>query len=355
MQEGFINAFRSLPHPNLGIKILIVTFIKASWLAYNSMDKNISSERFQTLIKPLAYILFTQSKNEIDSVLIDINAEFENSEEIEFFFHNTFYMILNVYIKSLYGTNGQFKKIRAIINAMDDLILYALSMYNRDEDITSHQEDFLSLFRRLHAKDKAILVLNTYYGIPIQNDVKIVCVDEEGIMLKVASAQITAATYERKIHILKNKEIPYDIYAKVLIENFRGESVLKLYQFEYLQKTLYQRKGIRVHPLKRLILDVMHDDEFLKFGLYDLSLGGIAITSEETYSFKHSGVTLYFPEEIISDRAGIKASVIAASVLDEHKLYHAKIDLTTQQEFYLRRYISNQERAIIKKLNNEFF
>jgi hypothetical protein len=354
MQRGFVHTFRNLSHSNLHAKVLIPTFIKATWQVYKSMDvKQLSPEKFQTLIKPLAYILFTLSKDEIEPVLINIHKKFKNPQEIKFFFNNTFYIILNIYIKSLYGTTSQLDQIRILVNAMEDFILYALDIYSHNQDADEQQLDLAALFEKLQANDIAITVLNTYYGVPIQNEGKILQTDAQSILLQVPSVQMTAATYEKKIHILKGDDLPHDLYAKVTTHYLNGEHVLKLHQFEYLKKDLYQRKEVRVHPLKKFTLDVMHDNELFKFGLYDVSLGGIAITSKSKFNFKNNSVTLYFPEEIISYDGEIKASVITVSLLDENKLYHAKIDLTTQQEFYLSKYIKSQERAIIKMLRDE--
>jgi len=354
MQKGFVHTLRNLSNSNLDTKILIPTFIKAAWQVHRSMDiKQLSSQRFQTLIKPLAYILFTPSKDEIEPALINMHKELGNSQEIEFFFKNTFYIILNVYIKSLYGTVSQLDQIRIVVNAMDDFIIYALDIYTHAQDVNDQQQDLLVLFKKLQTDERTISVLNTYYGVPIQNEGTILKVGTDSIILKVPSVQITAATYENKTHILKANELPHDLYAKVTTEYLDGELVLKLYQFEYLKKDLYLRKEVRVHPLKKFTLDVMHDDALFQFGLYDVSLGGIALSSKDKFDFKNNSVTLYFPEEIISYDSEIKASVITVSLLNENKLYHAKIDLTTQQEFYLSRYIKSQERAIIKMLQNE--
>lgn len=348
------NIFKTALHPNLDPASFRLFFIKAAWKAYTDQEKvPISQSRFQHLIGALYDWLFTDKKNNNDSILSDIRELFRNSEAVELFLSDTFYIVLNHYIKSFYGTLEGWAKIVPFTTACERFIHYASNRLD-DESFFIFEDAFINAVEKLRQNSETIMVLNTYFGVPIQYPAHILHTDTQSVIIRVHPLQETAALLQNGIYLLKNHQFLNDVYASVNPILVEGERVLELKRFDQLETSLFHRQSIRVQPMKALSFTVLHPSVTLHSHLYDISIGGIAVTSKHIYSLPlFSEVTLLFPSEMIGTTSEVKGHLVYKSSYEGGYKYHFKIDPTIQQEGELSKYIKRREQEIIKKLREE--
>ncbi|MDD2266599.1 PilZ domain-containing protein [Sulfuricurvum sp.] len=353
-EKASINVFKSLSHPHFNIQLFRPGFIKAAWKAYSDIVSTpISQSQFQVLIGALFDWLFLEKKSDSDTVLSDIRDLFRNSEEVERFLSDTFYIVLNHYIKSFYGHLGGWSKIVSFSTAIERFVTYAANRLD-DESFFLFEDAFINALETLRQKSEAITVLNTYYGVPIQYTAEILHTDTQSVILRVHPLQETAALIQNGIYILKKDQFINDVYASVNPITVEGERLLELKQFDQLQTSLFHRQSIRVQPPKPYSFTIVHPSLTLHCHLYDISIGGIAVTTKHPYAISPlSDVTLIFPPEIMGQSPEVKGKLVFKSSYEAGYKYHFKIETNLQQEGELGKYIARREQELIKKLRDE--
>jgi hypothetical protein len=100
---------------------------------------------------------------------------------------------------------------------------------------------------------------------------------------------------------------------------------------------------------------INHPSLTLETNVYDISIGGISVTSKSFYSLApFIDVILVFPSEIMEQKCEVNGQLVFKSAYEGGYKYHFKIALTLQQEAELSKYIARREQEIIKKLREEF-
>ena len=354
MQLEFVITLRNLTHSDFNTKYYFPMFLKAAWQAYNSDNfTKLSSSQFQIKIIPLFEILFLSSDNDLDSAVLTLKDMFANVDDVERFLNNTFYIILNLYVKSFYKHGYGWDKIGSFVNAAEDCISYIGDIFGLDATTDIFNQDLINIFTKISNNQQNITVYNTYYGVPIESKAQIIEIGAESILIKAPRNQLAAAKHSGEIYILKNKDVDYDIYAKAVIKYINKERFLKLTHFHWMKKPFFKRKNIRVHPLKSVRIDAISDGEMVALNLYDISLGGAATTGQNPSLSNHKVITLYFPSEILSDFKMVDGALVEDSNVKEGKVYHFEFNLTKQQETFLSQYIADQERRIVQMLRQE--
>lgn len=350
----FLEVFKSLSHPNFDLKSFRLIFIKAAWKAYTDIDQNpISQSRFQNIFIPLFDALFVNTNQEIKNILNDIREQVVEQSKIERFFSDTFYIVLNHYIKSFYGTVGGWEKISPFASAIERFIAYTAQRLE-DESLFIFEDALINALEMLRQNSYSITVLNTYYGVPIQYPAQILHTDKQSVIIRPHPLQETAALLQNGIYLLKNDQFMYDVYASVNPITLQGERLLELSRFDQLQTSLFHRQNIRVHPHQPYKFTIIHPSLTLETHTYDISIGGIAVTSKNFYPISpFVDVVLQFPLEIMEQNSEVQGQLVFKSAYEGGYKYHFKITPTVQQEAELSKYISRREQEIIKKLREE--
>lgn len=349
-----INVFKTLVHPQFDMQSFRLFFIKAAWKAYTDIESSpIAQGHFQTLIGALYDWLFLDKKGNTTTLLSDIRDLFHNSEALELFLSDTFYIVLNHYTKSFYGTVGGWVKIVPFATAIERFIAYATNRLD-DESFFLFEDALINALETLRQRSEHITVLNTYYGVPIQYPAEILHTDTQSVMIRVHPLQETAALLQNGIYLLKNDQFIHDVYASVNPVLIKGERVLELKRFDELETSLFHRQSIRVQPQAAFGFTIQHPSLTLRCNLYDISIGGIAVTSKHMYALSpFSEVILLFPSEIIGQSPEVKGQLVFKSSYEGGYKYHFKIDPNLQQESELGKYIKKREQELIKKLREE--
>lgn len=352
--KAFLDVFKSLSDPNFDLKSFHQIFIKAAWKAYTDIDQNpISQSRFQNLFTPLFDALFVNTNQDFQNILHDIRKQVLEQSKMERFFSDTFYIVLNHYIKSFYGTVGGWEKIPPFAFAIEQFIAYTAERFE-DESLFIFEDALINALEMLRQNSESITVLNTYYGVPIQYPAEILHTDKQSVIIRPHPLQETASLLQNGIYLLKNDHFMYDVYASVNPITLHGERLLELSRFDQLQTSLFHRQSIRVHPHQPYKFTIIHPSLTLQAQAYDISIGGIAVTSKDFYSLSpFVDVTLLFPSEIMGQTCEVQGQLIFKSAYEGGYKYHFKITPTVQQETELSKYISRREQEIIKKLRKE--
>lgn len=350
----FLAVFHSLSHPNFDIQAFRLIFIKAAWKAYTDIVKQpVSQSHFQNLLNPLFLSLFVDKDREIENDIHEIRDLFSELEDIELFFSDTFYIVLNHYIKSFYGTIGGWEKIIALTSAIENFIAHIAKRLG-DESFFIFEDALINALELLRQRSDGITVLNTYYGVPIQYPAQILHTDKQSVIIRAHPLQETAAILQNGIYLLKNDHIMHDVFASVNPIILNGERVLKLSRFDQLETSLFHRQSIRVQPQEPYLLTIVHSSITLRTQVYDISIGGIAVTSQHPYSLSLlNEVRLVFPLEIMPQSCEMDGRLVYKSAYEGGYKYHFKIFPTLQQEIDLSKYIARREQEIIKKLRDE--
>lgn len=349
-----INVFKTLEHPQFDMQSFRVFFIKAAWKAYTDVETSpISQNQFQTMLGALYDWLFLNKKANSSTILSEIRDLFHNSEALERFLSDTFYIVLNHYTKSFYGTIGGWTKIVPFATAIERFIAYATNRLD-DESFFIFEDALINALEALRQRSEKITVLNTYYGVPIQYPAQVLHTDTQSVILRVHPLQETAALLQNGIYLLKNNHFIHDVYASVNPVLIQGERVLELKRFDELETSLFHRQSIRVQPLTALGFTIQHPSLTIRCNLYDISIGGIAVTSKHIYALSPSSeVILLFPSDIIGNSPEVKAQLVYKSSYEGGYKYHFKIEPNLQQEGELTKYIKRREQELIKKLREE--
>ncbi|MDD2838440.1 MAG: PilZ domain-containing protein [Sulfuricurvum sp.] len=349
-----LEPFRNLSHTGFDIGGFRPVFVKAAWKTYNEHTAEpISAQRFQAITTDLFDALFFSKPKEIPPILDEIRDLFSNTSQIEFFLTDTFYILLNHYIKSFYGKLNGWEKIIRFTTGIEQFIAFAAGHIS-DESLFLFEDTLIDALERLRQSHEPIMVLNTYYGVPIQYPAKVVHTDIHSVTIKPHPIQETAALLQNGIYLLKSNQLSGDVYASVNPVYIDGERLLELSRFDQLETSLYHRQSVRVQPNTSHTINIIHSGLTLHCRLYDISIGGIALTSKHLYSIPaHSETTLIFPSDIITNLGEITGYLVFKSSYEGGYKYHFKIEPSLQQEGELSKYIARREQEIVKQLREE--
>lgn len=349
--QEFLTHFSSIAHPHFNLATFRPTFIKAAWKAYRDVEPApVTVDTFQNTVLRLYDTLFLGKKDTLSDIVKELHRLFQQQTRIEQFLTDTFYIVLNQYVKSLYGMPNGFPKIISFTTAIDNFIQHAPDY----ESFFVFEDTLIDALERLRQENQGLMLLNTYYGVPIQYRAKIVHTDPHSVLVKAHPIQETAAILQNGIYLLKDDRFMNDVYAAVTPKMVDGERLLELSRFDALKTSLFHRQNIRVQTSRPFALQVNHNTIGHKCHLFDISIGGVAATSKHAFAIEKNGeVTLRFPVEMMEKMGEVKGSFILRSSYEGGYKYHFKIDLTKQQEADLGKYIVKREQEIIKMLREE--
>lgn len=347
--------FTNLVHPNFNTQTFRSVFIKAAWKVYTESEHHpVPVKEFQLVMIPLFDALFFAKEKKILEEMKGVRDLIQTPEEIEQFLSDIFYIVLSHYVKSFYGSSGEWGKIISFTNSVERFIAYVIDKSAHDEALFIFEDTLIHALEALRQQNEPIMVLNTYYGVPIQYKAKIVHTDTQSVIIKTHPIQETAAILQNGIYLLKNGQFVNDVYAAVTTRMVNGERLLELNRFDQLETSLFHRQSIRVQPSQPFGIVVTSEGKHLKLELFDISLGGLAAIGKELNPLEiDSNVILHFPQEVMGHTNAIGGKFIFKSSYESGYKYHFKMNLTPQQEDELGKYIAKREHEIIKMLRDE--
>jgi hypothetical protein len=347
-----LKKLRHTVHSDLDISAFRELFIKAAWKTYSASHLK-SDIQLKELFGELCDILFTTEHTRLKNVVAKIRFYFDTDDSFERFINNTCYMILNFYVKSFYtGKSDGWSKIAAFATTVEELISHILNPNNNIAFL--FEATLIDAIETIRRQEKSLHVLNTYLGVPIHYPARVIHTDEESIIIETHPIQEKAALLQNSIYLLKTNDLITDVFASVSPIDINGRNYLRVYRFEQLHNSLFHRQTIRVRPFHPLRFTILcPDKQETTCYAYDISLGGVALTSMHSYEINCHDLILEFPLEIIGSHNRIKAKMVFKSSYESGYKYHFQIDPTLQQEGEIGKYVTRREQEIIKALRDQ--
>ena len=341
-----------------------VFFEKAAMVSASKYEINFSKD-FISFIEMFYESLFLH-----DSLLwqksIDKFAKIHSKEKTQKFLSNLFYLFINNIIKFFYTKEFPGEMMQNCYESMNKPIEYLKNSSKpktndeKEEETKKEKEEFVSknaLFLKLKQhlkKDNTIKIYNTYKGIPIEKECKVVDITDDAIYLKLHPIQELAAIKQNMIFIKKTNFLRKDIQASFKIVAQKGENIFKISKFQISPKNLLNRRYIRIKPLEPLYAKIHTHPKEEILRVNDLSLGGISLEKRSQILF-----SLPHEVEISLPLNGLKtlrfsANLVKVTKKEEGFIYHFKITLNKQNEIILSEYISKVQLHIIKELRENY-
>ncbi len=295
---------------------------------------------------------------------VDKFVKEHSKAKTEHFLSMLFYLFINNIIKFFYTKEFPWQIMQKCYESMNKPMEYLFSSKTIKEEIEKKRGDerenpiknyeLFEILKKSVKKEGNIKLYNTYKGIPIEKDGKIVDIKNDAIYIKPHPIQEVAAIKQNMIFIKKNPSLPSDICANFKITFINGENVFKITKSQISQKNLLNRKYIRIKPTEPLYAKIhtKPKEEILKVN--DLSIGGISLE-------KRSQILFSLPHEVdislpITGFSTLKfsANLVKVTKHNEGFLYHFKINQTKKSEYILSEYISKAQLHIIKELRESY-
>jgi hypothetical protein len=268
-----------------------------------------------------------------------------------------FFSFLSDYSQSFIKYPSQWNTIGTITNAIDAFIS-KYGMITAKKKVAPAQDGIdvmpddmaISFLENLRLKAKPIRVLNTYRGIPLEFNAKVVHTSANRVLIKAHMLQDIAAVYQGGIYILCENAFGYDLYAKVKPRIIKGHDLLELSQFDQLTSGIHKRQTVRVYPEVKTTILVNN----FTATLFDLSVGGIAVVSTRDFKLDlYEMVTIKIPDMLCAKVLHIDAELIHVSRFENGYKYHFKLDLPPMIESDISKYIITRQKEIIAELKEK--
>ncbi len=353
-QKHTLLPLRELSHPDFMLNTQRDMFRNAFYQVYKNSAVDIASQELQTLEERFYDACYIDPQAPLRSLLNQLKTLLKPSVTLEVFLSNYFYIILNYYTKSLYTHDLGWKRISMLVRAIDELIDWSKSIGSLTSDSQLQpeaEEQALVIFETLRQKRAKVTLLNTYHGVPIQYKAIVIHTNEQGVYLKAHPLQEAAARSQQSVYVLSEDIFANDLLSRVKAVRYKGNVLLELTKLIPLHERLYPRRSIRVQPQKMLQIHI--EDSHLRYRgmLFDISLGGLALTGSQTITLdKHTPVIITLPEIMFSKKLEIHANLVHRSRFQNNSKLHFKLLPTPAQETLLGKYIAKREQEIVQSL-----
>ncbi|MGD9970323.1 MAG: PilZ domain-containing protein [Sulfuricurvum sp.] len=348
------SALKSLFHPRFTIQNFEGYFVKAGIKVFLDLGKrNATAEEMQEALTQLFHAMFSGQNQEIADALDGMHRYFDSPNAIGVFLSDTFYLVLNQYVRSYYGSIDGWGKVTEFASAIHAFVKQASSQIY-DEALYIFEDTIINIMEEMRQNQRTVTVLNTYLGIPIQYPARIIHTDTHGVVIKAHAMQEWVALFQKGIYILKNGYVANDVFAHVKPVKLKGERYLRLTRFDKLETSLFHRQNVRVQPDLSYTVTITYQSNNSQAKMYDLSLGGIALITATYFPIPlEAEVALAFPQALIGEKKYVRAKLVYKSAYENGHKLHFKMELTPQQEGELSRYIRQREQEIIKDLREK--
>lgn len=349
--SAILASFRRIPHRSIGNDTFRKWFTKIGWKVYSDLATSIDRSALKD-IELLFITLFSNRSDDLDGVIQLIRQKLGNHNDFEKFLNTLLYQTLIYYTKSFENNPEGWNILSDIISAFQKLILYCSDKEN--DPVYVFEDVMINAMEEMRSSKTLFPVLNTYFGVPIQFPATVVHTDDNSIIIKTKPIQIIAALIQKGIYILKNDWIDNDVFASVKVVNVQGERCLRLYNFNPLRTSFFQRQQVRVQTQAPFSVQVSFGNTIHSCSAHDISLKGSALTHHELIEIApDQDVILIFPPQITSTAMRIKAKFVLRSSYESGYKYHFKLYPTLAQENLISYYISAREQQIIQSLRRK--
>jgi len=279
-----------------------------------------------------------------DFVLFDINYKS--------ILNKLFVIMANSYIKDTINGENNVEKLLNFIKLCDFYINY-LTEYKEKTCIC---EEIPKEITYLFNKQKPVIYLTVFRGVPISYKTSIDNIDEENqeIVLQINSYQLIASKFQNKAYIIDPKSAKA-FTASIKDVDQESKEVI-LYNFISTKRENIKRNYIRVQPLNMVNVNMFYKNNLYNGTIYDISLKGVAILSKPIKDANISDkfeleIKIFFNNQLVD--LTVDAELVSISKISQMQYkYHFYFGLSLKEESMLEKYIVYREKEIIKELND---
>ncbi|WP_457562168.1 PilZ domain-containing protein [Caminibacter pacificus] len=337
-------------------------FIKENEKFFKTVESKFTHNFLELLKKKNPNIPITsQLKNEIENLYkslfledyssqnFKLNAIFilkERNVDIEDILNKVFLLLANAFIKYTLKEKNAIAKLKKLTSLFEFYIEYLIFHVNEEEFFTYHLPKEL---KEYYLTNEVLNLFNVYKGVPITHKTTILTLNEDRgyIEVEANSYQIIAAKFQKEIYLLEpTTNTTFKAYIDYV---YPQRKVLKLTNIEKIQRNTPKRNYIRVQPSTDINVKIKKHKDIFTTKMYDISLKGMAVISDEKTVDIGDFVKLEFILEGYFFE--MTAEVRSITKLNDSFRFHFYFEPTPSQERILEKYITKREKEIIKELH----
>ena len=325
-------------------KVYIVNFLQLLKKKYPQIKitkniKNRVSKFYDALfLKPaLKYGNFTS--------LIDMKDFLTENQIDEKLLNKIALLMANSYIKTIFSSSD-LEKLKTFTLLLDFYNKFIKN--NIKNQPIPFDNQMPSFIKELYEKQSILILFGVYKGIPISNKTKILSIRGDHIKVKANNYQLIASKFQKEIYILDTKtNKTFKAYVKDFILH---KKELILTDIKEIKRDALKRNYIRVQP-KEDIEVIINLDKTYKGKMYDISIKGISILSEENIPININEMTeINFT--LLNENFKFIVELKSISEYNNFYRYHFYFEPTPIEEEKLEKYITKREKEIINELTN---
>jgi hypothetical protein len=264
---------------------------------------------------------------------------------------------------SLILVENLLQRINSFSNFLENSVEDKIEEYNLKVGFGNQNQiyssnNIINIFTKMQKDGRKVRFMNLYQGTHISHEGEIVSVNDESIVFKIENElQVIAMKLEGKAYMIKDKYLDRYIKADISHSNFSDKTIV-LDNFVYLLNLpAVQRKYIRIYPniLIKVTLENRKNIE-LKGNLYDLSIGGLGIISNENQGF-YAGASVDIKFNLILQNKEyeihIKGKILNIIEYMSSYRYCLKMNTNEKNSKEIKKYIKLREKEILEELKSE--
>jgi len=264
---------------------------------------------------------------------------------------------------SLILVESLLQRINSFSNFLENIVEDKIEEYNikvgfGNQNQIYSSNNIINIFKKMQKDGRKVRFMNLYQGVPISHKGKIVSIDGESVVFKIQNElQSAAMELEGKTYMIKDKYLDRCIKAEISSNNFSDKTIV-LDNFVYLLNLpAIKREFTRIYPnvLVKVTLENRKNIQ-LEGNLYDLSIGGLGIISEENKDF-YAGVSVDIKFKLILQDRELeiytKGEILNIIEYMGSYRYCLKMDINEKSSKEIKKYIILREKEIIEELKVE--
>jgi hypothetical protein len=310
------------------------------------------TEKYKDFVTNLYDFLFI--KGDFETGVIRNYAFFDeikqNSINFTEILDKTFILMINSFLKYVIKEKNSIETLKKFVNLCEFYKEY-LSFHTKDEYIATSK--LPKEIKHYYLHNTPLSLFSVYKGIPISHKTFINTLNENKGIVEVEANyyQIIASKFKKEIYLLEPKS--NNTFKAYISQAYVARKVLELYNIEKVNRKAPKRNFIRVQPKEEIIVTLTKNNKAFKTKMYDISIKGTAVTSEEKLPLQIGDIlTIQFllesPEVMFFTLQGELKSITKLS--SEYYRYHFYFEPNPKEEKMLEKYITKREKEIIREL-----
>ena len=149
--------------------------------------------------------------------------------------------------------------------------------------------DLINQFQQLQDSQKPLRLINTYRGVSVISEAKIMLISQGYITVKVSQPQAVCMTLEGRTFI-QAEEVSETVSGQVVtVDILQSEAVLT--DFKHVGHSIGKRMSGRVQPKEPTEVRISYNDQMITGIIADISAAGIGVFTFTTYIYGKLPVT----------------------------------------------------------------